>query len=78
MQFVVESSVMSGVGGIIGVLTAVIVTRAIGGLTPMPMRTPLSVVGFAVAVSTIVGLFFGLWPAVKAAKLDPVTALHAE
>ncbi len=78
MQFVVESSVMSGVGGVIGVLTAVIVTRAIAGLTPMPMRTPLTVIAFAVAVSTIVGLFFGLWPAMKAAKLDPVTALHTE
>jgi putative ABC transport system permease protein len=78
MQFVVESSVMSAVGGIIGVLLAIVVTRVIAGLTPMPMRTPLSVVGFAVAVSTIVGLFFGLWPAMKASKLDPVTALHTE
>lgn len=78
MQFVVESSVMSGVGGIIGVLTALMVTRLIAGVTPMPMRTPLSVVAFSVAVSTIVGLFFGLWPAMKAAKLNPVTALHTE
>ena len=78
MQFVVESSVMSGVGGVIGVLTALVVTRLIAGVTPMPMRTPLSVVAFAVAVSTVVGLFFGLWPAMKASKLDPVTALHTE
>ena len=78
MQFVVESSVMAAVGGIIGVLTAIAVTRIIAGLTPMPMRTPISVVAFSVAVSTIVGLFFGLWPAMKAAKLDPVTALHTE
>ena len=78
MQFVVESSVMSGVGGVIGVLIAIIVTRAVAGLTPMPMRTPISVVAFAVIVSTVVGLFFGLWPAMKASKLDPVTALHTE
>jgi putative ABC transport system permease protein len=78
MQFVVESSVMAAVGGIIGVLTAVALTRIIAGLTPMPMRTPVSVVAFSVAVSTVVGLFFGLWPAMKAAKLDPVTALHTE
>ena len=69
---------MAAVGGIIGVLNAIAVTRIIAGLTPMPMRTPISVVAFSVAVSTIVGLFFGLWPAMKAAKLDPVTALHTE
>jgi putative ABC transport system permease protein len=78
MQFVVESSVMSAVGGVIGVLTAVLVTRLIAGITPMPMRTPASVVAFAVIVSTVVGLFFGLWPAMKASKLDPVQALHTE
>ncbi len=78
MQFVVESSVMAGVGGFLGVLLALVVTQVIGSLTAMPMRTPFPVVVFALAVSTLVGLFFGLWPAIKAAKLDPVVALHAE
>jgi putative ABC transport system permease protein len=78
MQFVVESSVMAAVGGLCGVLLAVMVTQLVRLLTSMPMRTPLSVVAFALAVSTIVGLFFGLWPAIKAAKLDPVVALRAE
>jgi putative ABC transport system permease protein len=78
MQFMVESSVMSGVGGLLGVITAAVVTRVIAGLTPMPMRTPLSVVAFSVAVSALVGLFFGLWPAVKASRLDPVVALRSE
>jgi putative ABC transport system permease protein len=78
MQFVVESSVMAAMGGLFGVVLAVVVTQIVRALTDMPMRTPLSVVFFALAVSTIVGLFFGLWPAVKAAKLDPVVALRAE
>ena len=78
MQFMVESSVMSGVGGLLGVLIAIGVTHAISSLTPMPMRTPFSVVAFSVAVSTLVGLFFGLWPAVKASRLDPVVALRSE
>jgi putative ABC transport system permease protein len=78
MQFVVESSVMAAVGGLLGVMLAVLVTQVVRALTAMPMRMPLDVVFFALAVSTIVGLFFGLWPAIKAAKLDPVVALRAE
>ncbi len=78
MQFVVESSVMAAVGGVLGVVLAIAVTLVVRSMTSMPMRTPLHVVIFALAVSTIVGLFFGLWPALKAAKLDPVVALRAE
>ncbi|MGI9103515.1 MAG: ABC transporter permease [Terriglobales bacterium] len=78
MQFVVESSVMSAMGGIIGVLTAFGVTQVVRMLTSMPMRTPIGAVVLSLTVSTVVGLFFGLWPAVKAAKLDPVVALRAE
>jgi len=77
-QFVVEASVMSAVGGLVGVIMAAIVVYAVGGLTPMPMRMPLSAVVTSVSISTVIGLFFGLWPALKAARLDPVEALRAE
>ncbi len=78
MQFLVESSVMSAVGGMVGVLGAVGVSELVTLTTPMPMHTPLGAVILAVGVSTVVGLFFGLWPAVRAAKLNPVVALRVE
>ena len=78
LQFLVESSVMSAVGGLAGVLGAVGVTQLVTLATPMPMHTPLGAVILAVGVSTAVGLFFGLWPAVRASRLDPVVALRVE
>ncbi len=78
MQFMVEASVMSAVGGVTGVAFASVVVYAVRGLTPMPMRMPLSAVILSVGVSTAVGLFFGLWPAMKAARLNPVEALRSE
>jgi len=46
--------------------------------TSLPMRTPVGAVVLAIGVSTAVGVFFGLWPAMRAARLDPVAALRAE
>ena len=78
LQFLVESSVLSSAGGFVGVLTALGLTQLVGVVTPVPMHTPLGAIVIAVAMSTSVGLFFGIYPARKAAKLDPVVALRAE
>jgi len=78
LQFLVEASVMSTVGGVVGVTAALVITQAVAALTPVPMRTPLGAVLLAVGVSTAVGLFFGIYPAHKAARYDPVVALRAE
>ncbi len=78
LQFLVEASVLSTVGGLVGVLAALGATALVVATTPVPMRTPLSAVVLAVAVSEAVGLFFGIYPAQKAARLDPVIALRAE
>ena len=78
LQFLVEASVLSTVGGLVGVLAALGATALVVATTPVPMRTPVSAVVLAVGISSAVGLFFGIYPAQKAARLDPVVALRAE
>jgi len=78
LQFLVEASVLSTVGGLVGVLAALGATALVVATTPVPMRTPVGAVVLAVGVSSAVGLFFGIYPAQKAARLDPVIALRAE
>ncbi len=78
MQFLVESAVMAAVGGIMGVILAVGISELVGATTPIPSATPLYAVLLALTLSTAVGLFFGIYPAVRASRLDPIEALRAE
>lgn len=77
-QFLVESAMLSGMGGVIGVITAWLVAIAVRSFTPVPMSVPISAVLIGVALSAIVGLFFGIYPAQRAARLDPIDALRVE
>jgi putative ABC transport system permease protein len=77
-QFLVEASVMSAVGGIIGILVAWLLAFILNKMTPLPMSVPLPAVIVAICVSTAVGLFFGVYPARKAARLNPIEALRAD
>jgi putative ABC transport system permease protein len=76
MQFVIESIVMSGAGGGIGILLAFIVSAIVDIV--WTSRVPLTAVLVGVLLSTAVGLFFGIYPASKAARLDPIEALRTE
>jgi len=78
-QFLSEAMALTGVGGVLGIVFAVALTYIIGVLVPaLPSSVPSWAVITAFTVSVAVGLFFGTWPAVKAARLDPVEALRYE
>ncbi|PYT70306.1 MAG: hypothetical protein DMG39_16135 [Acidobacteria bacterium] len=71
--------VLTGAGGVIGVLLGGGISLLINALVPkLPSTIPLWAIVMAVGVSMGVGLFFGMYPAVKAARLDPVEALRYE
>ncbi len=78
LQFVTESAVLAATGGLIGIILAYALVAAARAATSIPMRTPISAVILSLAVSTGVGLFFGIYPAMRAAKLDPIEALRAD
>ncbi len=78
LQFVTESAVLSTVGGLLGVILAYGVVALGRSATSIPMQTPMAAVLVSLGVSTGVGLFFGIYPAMKAAKLDPIEALRSD
>jgi ABC-type antimicrobial peptide transport system permease subunit len=78
-QFLLEACTLTGSGGIIGILFGLLISLTIRALLPsLPSVVPLWAIFAGFLVSVSVGLFFGMWPAVKAARLDPVEALRYE
>lgn len=77
-QFLVESALLAAMGGLLGVLIAWGLAIAVRNFTPVPMAMPLTAVVTGVGLSSVVGLFFGIYPANQASKLDPIEALRAE
>ena len=78
IQFMVESATLALVGGILGVLAGSSIGLAVSWLSPLPASIKWWAVTLGLAVSTSVGLFFGISPATKAANLDPIVALRYE
>jgi len=77
-QFLVEAAVLSGLGGVLGLLAALGIGLLIERATPLPASPQPWSILLALGVSMAVGVFFGLFPASKAAKLDPIVALRYE
>ena len=77
-QFLVEAVLLSCTGGAVGVALAWALSLAIGRLTPLPAAFPLWAPLLAFALCTAIGVFFGLQPAARAARLDPIQALRGE
>ena len=77
-QFLVEASTLTLVGGAVGMLVGGLLAFAISRLTPIPANVPLWSIVAALGASALTGVGFGLYPASRAARLDPVEALRYE
>jgi putative ABC transport system permease protein len=77
-QFLVESVILSGLGGVLGILGGWLLASLVAQFTPLPARITAWSVGVALALGAGTGILFGVYPASRAARLDPISALRVE
>ncbi|AIS51415.1 ABC-type transport system, involved in lipoprotein release, permease component [Thermoanaerobacter kivui] len=78
LQFIIESLTLSGLGGIVGIIVGYVLSMVLGSAMNINAKPSLSTVLISFSFSVIVGLFFGVYPANKAANLNPIEALRYE
>jgi len=76
LQFLTEAAVLTSLGGIIGVVSGVVLAELISNMMQIPVAISVPAILIAVVFSTLIGVIFGLLPAVKAANLNPIDALR--
>jgi len=77
-QFLIEAVVLTAIGGIAGLAVGEVASLLMNKYSPLPAYVPLWAIGVGVGISAAVGIVFGLWPAWKAARLNPIEALRWE
>jgi len=77
-QILTESVVLSALGGVVGTMLGAGIALAISSLTPVPAAVQGWSIALGIGITALVGLFFGLYPASRAARLDPIEALRKE
>jgi putative ABC transport system permease protein len=77
-QFLIEAVVLTAVGGIVGLIVGEIASVLMNKYSPLPAYVPLWAIAVGIGISAGIGVIFGLWPAWKAARLDPIEALRWE
>jgi len=77
-QFLIEAVVLTAIGGLAGLAVGEVASLLMNRYSPLPAYVPLWAIGVGVGISAAVGIIFGLWPAWKAARLNPIDALRWE
>jgi putative ABC transport system permease protein len=77
-QFLIEAMTLSGLGGVVGILAGLAIAALVNALSPLPAAVSVPWVIIAFGVSVGVGLIFGIYPAYRAARVDPIISLHYE
>jgi putative ABC transport system permease protein len=77
-QFLIEAVVLTGIGGLLGLIVGEVASLLMNRYSPLPAFVPAWAIGVGVGISAAVGIVFGLWPAWKAARLDPIESLRYE
>jgi ABC-type antimicrobial peptide transport system permease subunit len=77
-QFLLEAVVLSSIGGVVGAVLGVVGAKLVSAIANWPALVPPEAILMAITFSAAVGIFFGFYPARKAARLDPIQALRYE